>query len=298
MKKITFLTILFLSFWGGVNAQTYVKFEENGLMKNANAFGALLCPLGKDKADEVLKTAIDLNVPKKHINGYCEVRADFLCKKLSPIVYGPNCEVGKIWAFAPSIYTLVSNKKLTTKNPLFKDENIDWDYHVAPIFAVQNGSKIDTLVIDFSIKDKSFINYKDWLKALNCKDAIYTLTDDSYYLFYTLDGLTLTGEKYNGYTTPTNLPKIITGHFWYLATTDTTSIPFGLAYNELAIHLVDKYYNDPTYRQYQGQIKSTTKLNEMRKLVSGTLTNLPQELIDECKKYFAEKVDYWTQQNK
>jgi Glutaminase len=298
MKKIIISTILLLSFLGGANAQTYVKFDENGLMNNANAFGALLCPLNKEKVAEVLKAAIALDIPKKHINGYCEVRAEFLCKKLSPIVYGSNCEIGKIWAFAPSIYTLTWNKKLTTKDPLFSGENIDWDYHVAPIFAIQNGSKIDTVVIDFSIKDKAFINYREWLTKLNCKEAIYTFTDDSYYLFYTLDGLTLTGAKYNGYTTPTNLPKIITGHFWYLAATDTTSVPSGLSYNELAIHLVEKYYTNTTYSQYKDQIKSATKLYEMKKLIDGTLIGLPPELLAECTKYYKERLGYWTKQYK
>jgi hypothetical protein len=299
MKTILIITTVLLFYkWEETNAQTYVKFNENGLMKNANAFGALLCPLNKDKAAAVLKAAIALDIPKKHINGYCEVRAEFLCKKLSPVVYSQGCEIGKIWAFAPSIYSLVYNKKLTAENTLFSGENINWDYHVAPIFAIENGSKIDTVVIDFSIIDKSFINYKTWLKSLNCKEAIYTFTDDSYYLFYTLNGLTLTGAKYNGYTTPSNLPKIITGHFWYLTTTDTVSIPSGLAYNELAIHLVENYYNNSAYSQYKDSIKSATRLNEMKEFISGVYNGLPQALIDECNKYYRDRLSYWTRQNK
>lgn len=34
--------------------QTYVKFEENGLISNANPYGALLCPLDKITANKVL----------------------------------------------------------------------------------------------------------------------------------------------------------------------------------------------------------------------------------------------------
>lgn len=293
MNKIIIIPILLLSIFGKVSAQTYVKFDENGLMDNANAFGALLCPLDKNKAAEVLKSAIELNIPKKHINGYCEARADFLCKKIASKVYGPGCEIGKIWAFAPSVYSLIWKKKLTAKNPLFNEENINWDYHVAPILAVQNGSKTDTVVIDFSIKDKAFINYKEWLKKLNCEQAIYTFTDDNYYLFYTLEGLKLTGAGYNGYTTPGNLPKIITGHFWYLAKDDTTTIPSGLAYNELAIHLAEKYYNNPKYNQYKELIKSATKLNEMKRIIEGNLNGLPQELLDECNQFYKERLGYW-----
>lgn len=34
-------------------SQTYVKFEENGLMNNSNAFGALLCPVSKTVASQI-----------------------------------------------------------------------------------------------------------------------------------------------------------------------------------------------------------------------------------------------------
>lgn len=124
MIRLIYLTAVALLIVSSSYGQTYVKFKENGLMGNANAFGALLCPLDKNKADEVLKKSIELNLPKKYINGYCEVRAHFLCKKLAPLVRGNGCEIGKIWAFAPSIYTIVSDKKLTTDNPLFKGEKI------------------------------------------------------------------------------------------------------------------------------------------------------------------------------
>jgi hypothetical protein len=38
--------------------------------ENAQAYGALLCPLNKNKADQVLKKVIELNITNKHINGY------------------------------------------------------------------------------------------------------------------------------------------------------------------------------------------------------------------------------------
>jgi len=293
---IAILTSLFLT--STSFGQTNIKFKENGLMNNANAFGPLLCPLDKSKVDEVLKKTIELNLPKKHINGYCEVRAHFLCKKLAPLVKSNGCEIGKIWAFAPSIYTMVSDKKLTTENPLFKGENITWGYHVAPLLALKNGNKIDTVVIDFSIKENAFIPYKEWLKKLNCPDAIYTFTDYNYYLFYTFNGLTLTGAGHNNFTTPTNFPKIITGHFWYLTNTATSSVPSGLAYNDLAIYLTDKFYSNNAYSQYKEQIKDLTKLNEMPKLISGSVSNLPNELVTDCINYYNDRLKYWRTQDK
>lgn len=298
MKNLSILSILFLCLFIEINAQTYVKFNENGLLNNASAFGPVFfSPLDKGKANDALKLAISLDIPKRHINGYCEVRAEFLCKKLGPMVYGPNCEIGKIWAFASSISTLVFNKKLSSKNPLFKNENIEWDYHVAPALAIRDGNKIDTVVIDFSIIDKAFIPYRDWLARLNCKEAIYTFTDDFYYLFNTLEGLKLTGAGYNNAIMPTNLPKIITGHFWSLSKSDTITLPSGLAYNDLAIHLVDTYYSNLNYSQYQNQIKSATGLNELKKIIDGTIMGLPIALIDECKKFYIDRLAHWTKVN-
>ncbi|WP_194976383.1 hypothetical protein [Aquiflexum lacus] len=65
MTRIIYLTAIVLVFAGNSYGQTYVSFKENGLMHNANAFGALLCPLDKGKADGVLKKAVEYNLPKK-----------------------------------------------------------------------------------------------------------------------------------------------------------------------------------------------------------------------------------------
>lgn len=292
---ITIISFLVLCSYPSYS-QIGVSFDENGLMKNSNAFGALLCPLDSIKALEVLEFAKSLSIPEEHINGYCEVRAHFLCKKISSLIYGNGCDIGKIWAFSPSIYTLMWDAKLSTDNPLFEDEKINWDYHVAPVLSIQNGDKIDTVVIDFSFENTKFISYQEWLSRLNCPQAIYTIIDDDYFLFYTLEGLKLTGDRYQDYTTPSNLPKIITGHFYYLGITDKQSIPSGLAYNELAIHLVKKYYNNDEYLKYQKAIKNATKISEMKNLVSGQYTELPEGLVISCRDYFKERLEYWSDQ--
>ncbi|WP_194976382.1 protein-glutamine glutaminase family protein [Aquiflexum lacus] len=221
-----------------------------------------------------------------------------MSKRLSPLVRVSGCEIGKIWAFAPSIYTMVSDKKLTANNPLYKDEKITWGYHVAPLLAIKNGNKIDTVVIDFSIKENKYIPYKEWISKLNCPEAIYTFTDYNYYLFHTFDGLTLTGSGHNNFATPTNFPKIITGHFWYLATNDTISIPSGLAYNDLAVYITDKYYSNQNYNQYKEQLKNLTKLNEMPKLINRSISNLPAELVDDCLNFYNDRMAHWRTQDR
>lgn len=292
--------ILFMMFLIGainINGQEFVPIKENGLMKNAQAYGALLCPLNKNKADKILKKVIELNITNKHINGYCEARAHFLSNKISSLITENGCSVGKIWAFAPSLYTMVWDKKLKAENPLFKGENVTWGYHVAPLIAIENGSKTDTVVVDFSIKNKAFIPYKEWLKKLNCPEAIYLFTDHNYYLFNTFNGLILTGDNYNNFKTPDSFPQIITGHFYYLLNNDTLTVPTGLSYNDLAIHLIEKYYSDPRYSSYKLQIKDLVEKNEgMGNLVNRSLNNLPSDLIEDCIKFFNERLEYWKKQ--
>jgi hypothetical protein len=291
------LLLLLVAFQLNSYAQTYVKFDENGLMNNSNAFGALLCPVSKDVATQIFATMKNFKIETKHINGYCEARADFLAKKMSLLYKKPGCEVGKIWAFAPSITTFISNTKLTTDNTLFPGEKISWDYHVAPIISIEydtrTGKKVDTVVIDLSLDNNNFIEYHQWLIKLNCKEAIYTFTDRNYYLFYTLNGLKLTGSKYQGIVMPENLPKIITGHFYYPLLDDMLTVPSGLAYNELAVRLVEKYYNDPIFSANKEAIKASTKLNEMKSIIAGKVTDLPREIIDDCILYYYERLKYW-----
>ncbi|WP_398452186.1 protein-glutamine glutaminase family protein [Sphingobacterium thalpophilum] len=289
MKNII-LALFLLSAFMNANGQTFVKFRDNGLV-NTNFYTPLFFnPLTKVEADKVLQLAINLDLPKLYINGYCEARAEFLCKKLLPFVP----EIGKIWAFAPSIYTLVSEQSLSHKNLLLTNETIKWNFHVAPAFVIKNGTKVDTVVIDFSIKDKAYISYKEWLSQLNCKEAIYTFTDDFSYLFYTLDGLRLTGNGYNNLALPSNFPKIITGHFWNLNNTDTSAVPSGLAYSDLAIRLVNSYLRDSKYSNYNVQIKSLLTQNGLSSIITGTNTVLPQEIIEDCKNYYSNRLAHWT----
>jgi hypothetical protein len=70
----------------------------------------------------------------------------------------------KDMGFCTSLYTMIWDKKLKAENPLFKGENVTWGYHVAPLIAIENGSKTDTVVIDFSIKDKHSSHIKNGLK--------------------------------------------------------------------------------------------------------------------------------------
>jgi hypothetical protein len=288
MKNII-LAFLFLITFINTKAQTYVKFRENGLINTSFYAPLFFNPLTKEKADKALKAAIALDIPKLHIDGYCEARAEFLCKKLSTLVP----EIGKVWAFAPSIYTLVSDQNLSHKNPLLINETIKWDYHVAPLLVIANGSKIDTVVIDFSIKEKGYIPYKEWLSQLNCNEAIYTFTDDFHYLFNTLDGLILTGNGYNNLGLPTNFPKIISGHFWSLDPSDVSTVPKGIAYNDLAIQLAKKYLVNPRYSDFSVQIKNSLSQNGLISIITDGITELPGDLINECKEYYNERLIHW-----
>ena len=92
---------------------------------------------------------------------------------------------------------------------------------------------------------------------------------------------------------PENLPKIITGHFYYPLLDDMLTVPSGLAYNELAVRLVEKYYNDPIFSANKEAIKASTKLNEMKSIIAGKVTDLPREIIDDCILYYYERLKYW-----
>ncbi len=291
MRFILFVGLLAFS----INSlgQIRVDFAENNLMSNAHPFGAFLCPIVKEKADSLFNVIAKLSIPSRHINGYCESRAEFIARKMSLIYTESGCDVGKIWAFAPSISTLVSNKKLSTSNPLFDGEKVTWGYHVAPIISVKNGDRTDTMVLDLSFNSKKLIEYHKWLGMMHCKELIYTFTDRNYYLFYTLNGLQLTGSKFQGMTISEEFPKIITGHFYYPMPSDFLTVPSGIAYNDLACYLVDKYYNDAQYSDYKDDIKEKTKLNSMKDIIARKDTTLPKEMIEDCVNYYYERLKYW-----
>jgi hypothetical protein len=292
---ITFVKILcFLCFCLSLPficlGQTFVDFKmsDPGVKDCCRPFDAFLNPIDKETANRVLNEVIELKVPSKHINGFCEARAQFIATKISSL-----CSVGKIWAFAPSLYSMLSTQKLTATDLLLNDRSISWGYHVAPIIAVINGDKIDTLVVDFSIQDSKFTEYHQWLSKLNCPNLIYTIINYNYYLFWTLNGLQLNGSKVTNLSLPEKFPKVMTGDFFYPLLNDSVSVPSGLAYNDVAIHLIQTYYTNPLYVGEKAEIADHLNINKLKDLANNGTSTLPDEIKKECSSFFKVRLEYW-----
>ena len=132
--------------------------------------------------DSIVNSGIEFNYPQGGCQNRAQIMSMYLTKK-------HKIEHSRIWLFAP-----IDLKKGDKRTLFISDKNkltdtIQWNYHVAPSVLVQNGTKVDTLVIDPSINSIKPLKVNEWLDAIgNSKISKYTFLKSDYYFFYTQDG--------------------------------------------------------------------------------------------------------------
>lgn len=296
MKKIIVLIILInisnISF-----GQSYLNIEENNLKLGGLPKQPELKSITLNKAQSIFNVISNENIEYRYVNGSCEDRAHFI----SMILRKNDVNSGKIWAFSPSKYTLISKEQIIIKDPYGINDQVKWGYHVAPILVVES----DTLVIDLSFDNKNFLKKKDWLKKLNSKNAIYFYTISDDYLFNTIGG-----DEKSEFTAWRNdpkvpndniniklphwLPSIISGDFFSLDDTNN-SVYKGLAINDLAIKVYElSSSNIPdTDKKYLKQIVKNIDNVEKEIADNNTNVHLTNKTFSILKDYYLRRFEYW-----
>jgi hypothetical protein len=247
--------------------------------------------------DSIVNSGIEFNYPQGGCQNRAQIMSMYLTKK-------HKIEHSRIWLFAP--IDLVKGDKRTLfindKNNL--TDKIEWNYHVAPSVLVQNGTKVDTLIIDPSINSTKPLKVKEWLDAIgNSNISKYTYLKSDYYFFYTQD---------NGAST------VINGFFYkYEKTSFCTDVitdvtlEKGLAENDMVIYILNKYLKSASneqfsiFKKYFGNVttlqnKYMSKLGVCGQTVQDnvafrTIIEKYPDLLSDSMKYYYERLIYWTE---
>ena len=181
--------------------------------------------------------------------GYQQANCHNISHYISLFLESKGFQCGKIWAFAPVVYSMNSSRLITftDKKNMSPTGKIDWGYHVAPILQVRIGNKVRKMVIDPGLFPKNVVRYRTWLAKLRTRKLIYLIMDSEWYL-YNSSMIPNSQIQYNsnGFSNPNvQLPdwfsdKLITDFFKYEEEAlQQHWIEKGLAVNETAMAFYD-----------------------------------------------------------
>lgn len=292
----------------GLMAQTYFNVEKdyayNGCYPNSNL--STLKVYTQAEINSVFENisnslGIEFNFPQGGCQQRAQIMSMFLNKKFA-------IEHAKVWLFAP--INLYKNDfrtlQIVDKNRLTPDNNIYWNYHVAPVVLVKHGNKIDTLVIDPSINRSEALTLNKWLQGIgNSNNSKYTFLKCEFYFFnrQCCDG--------NG-----NLLSVINGSFYDFSNPakDNLIMEKGLAINDMAIIIYQKYIVPLSNSKLPADIE---KLNDLKEIFGNAtaldylfsqniggetfktsnryvMTNFTEIMLD-AKSIFGSRLIFWTQ---
>lgn len=304
-SKINILAILLVSCFSSYS-QTYFDISKEYPCKGCGNYTTDLNSLKSYSSLEIqqvfnsiYKTGIEFNFPQSG----CQQRAQIMSMLLNQVYEIEHC---KVWLFSPSDLYFKDSRKLiiSDKNNLCKNNQIAWGYHVAPAVLVKQGTKIDTMVLDPSLKSEGPISLHDWFKTMQNSDVSkYTFLNPDRYFFNAQ------------YDQSGNLTSVINGYFYEYdqSSKDDLIMEKGLAVNDMAMYMYKKYmkplmgstnqddqqklnelkaiFGNATALDYlfSQNTSAKTKITTQRYAVS----NYP-DLIKEARGVFNERLVYWT----
>ncbi len=117
--------------------------------------------------------------------GYQQANCHNISHYIRTFLESKGYQCGKIWAFAPVVYSMNSSRLITfvDKKNVSPTGKIDWGYHVAPILQVRIGNKVRKMVIDPGLFPKNIVRYRTWLAKLRTRKLIYLIMDSEWYLY-------------------------------------------------------------------------------------------------------------------
>jgi len=299
-STITLTAFCFILFYGKVAlAQEYFKVEPT-FNCNCGEFTKSLSDLKTYTDSEVNvffnKLAKESQMEFRYPQGGCQQRAEMMHKLLKD----SGIEHAKVWIFAPVNleHNETTHLEIHDKNQLASNNTIKWGYHVAPCVLRKIDNKVDTLVIDPSIRINSPIILNDWFKAMKNSDVSkYTFLDSKYYFFNTQN---------NG-----NSP-VINGYFYtyepaegWVTMYDNATVERELAVNDVAMYLKEKLdngYQDQNneIRTLLGSVENLISLyaaqqrcNNLKGISMRQLLQNHSKLINESMKFYNERVNFW-----
>jgi hypothetical protein len=295
---LSIFTLLFL-FNKSAIAQEYFEIEPT-FNCNCGEFTKKLSELktySKPQISELFnKIAFESEMEFRYPQGGCQQRAEMMHKLLKDL----DIEHAKVWLFAPIDLEDGNSTQLEIKdeNGLAPDSTIKWGYHVAPCILRKSDNKIDTLVIDPSIRKKAPMLLGDWLNSIKNSDVSkYTFLDAKYYFFNTQN---------NGKS------PVIDGYFYpyepidgSVTMYDNATVERELAVNDVAMFLKEKL--DSGYSDQNGEIKTLLgsvenlisvfsaqqRCNQLNGVSMRILLENHSKLIKEAMDYYNERVVFW-----
>lgn len=242
---------------------------------------------------------IEFNFPQ----GGCQQRAQIMSMLLAKKFNIDHC---KVWLFSPVALYLGDSRSLyiEDKNGLTPENRIEWSYHVAPVVQVQNGTYVNTMVIDPSINVKEPILLENWFAAIGNSDVSkYSFLLPDKYFFYCC------------YTSSNTLTTLFDGTFFNYENPvkDDLTMEKGLAINDMAIRIFHKYIQPLAssgmdadklkLEDLKGIFGNTTALDMLfSQNISGSTPNTSHrylmtyysDIMNEARSVFNDRLAYWT----
>lgn len=268
--------------------QELISNKDFQLLLGAAPLVPRLEPVTFMERQEIFNAVKAENLEYRYINGACEDRAHYLSLLLKK--YGVAS--AKVWNFAPARYSFASTELFDIDDPFDITGNVTWGYHVAPMLkAFNQEGEAETLVIDQSFNQESFLTLNEWLGKMNCPRAIYLLTDISSYLFNSLDSFLEYNEMAPN-DPPALIPSIITGNFWSLLPGDDF-VERGLSINDLALQIFRiKERLNQSERDYLDSLLKD--IDELIRLVNGPKpAALGRQTFDHLTGFYADRCMHW-----
>lgn len=238
------------------------------------------------------------NIQFSYPQGGCQQRAQLMSMMLTKNHAIQHC---KVWLFAPVTLYDNDNRTLYIKdvNNLTNEEDIQWNYHVAPIVQVQLNGNIIPMVIDPSINYKAPHQLNDWFAGIGNSDiSKYTFMLPDKYFFNCV------------YNNSNQITTIFDGSFYNYEEDDKNDLTLekGLALNDVSITIFENYIQPDATNHSQRiydlkeifgnatamdllfaqKISGQTPQTKLRY----ALSNYPQ-IMHEAQQLFNERVVYW-----
>jgi hypothetical protein len=281
-------------------SQEYFRIEST-FNCNCGEFTKDLSELKTYSEKEVLeifkKVSVDSEIEFRYPQGGCQQRAEMMHHILENL----NVQHAKIWLFAPiDLEHGISTKlEIKDKNGLAPDSTIKWGYYVAPcILRKMEKYKIDTLVIDPSLKRNSPLKLNDWLSSMkNSEVSKYTFLNAKYYFFNTQN---------NG------ISPVLNGYFYtyepvegLVTMYDNATVERELAVNDVAMFLKEKL--DSGYSDRNGEIRTLLgsvenlislfaaqqRCNQLNGISIRVLFDNHSSIMKEAMDYYNERFELW-----
>ena len=241
----------------------------------------------------------DTNIEFNYPQGGCQQRAQIMSMLLKKKFQIDHC---KVWLFAPVV--LEENQYQTLYindvDDLTNQDEIQWNYHVAPVVQVEKDGNISTMVIDPSIVKNEPVFLSTWFYAIgNSEVSKYTFMLPDKYFFNCV------------YNNTNELTTIFDGSFYNYEEDDKNDLTLekGLALNDVAIAVFNKHiklhasastkqiydlkeiFGNATAMDFLFAQNLSGKTDETK--LRYVLTNYTH-IFTEARDLFSKRVVYWT----